>query len=139
MLLPNFNISYYFIGMFFGFMHYAVQKVIPEIEQNKFGIIKLNEGNNLLKDEEEIMIPKIDKSFCINRVSYSNDLFSYDNKKEKEGFAREKDLETKLLESKSIRIRRNATGKLSNKLLKKEKTNDLLDNIQIKLKMIIIQ
>ena len=128
MLLPNFNFSYYLIGMFFGFMHYTVQKVMPEIEQNKYEIMNLNEENILLKDEEEKMVPKIDKSFSINRASYNIDLFSYDNKEEKEGFASGKNLKVKLLDSNSIKIRRNITGKLSNNLLKKVKTNDLLVN-----------
>ena len=100
MLLPNFNLSYYLIGMFFGFMHYTVQKVMPEIEQNKYEIMNLNEENILLKDEEEKMVPKIDKSFSINRASYNIDLFSYDNKEEKEGFVSGKNLKVKLCSKK---------------------------------------
>jgi hypothetical protein len=128
MLLPNFNLPYYLIGMFFGLMHYTVQKIMPEIEQNKQEITNLNEENNLFKDEEEKMIPKIEKNNNINRLSYDPDFFSYENKKEKEGFVTEKDLNTKLLDSNSNKIRRNTTHELSNNLLKKAKTNNLLEN-----------
>ena len=128
MLLPNFNLSYYLIGMFFGLMHYTVQKIIPEIEQNEYEIINLNKTNNLLKDEEEKMIPKIEKSNCINRGSYNYDLFYYANKKEKEDFTNEKDLETNFLDYNSTRIRRNITEKISNKFSKKAKENKLLEN-----------
>ena len=127
MLLPNFNLPYYLIGMFFGLMHYTVQKIMPEIEQNKQEITNLNEENNLFKDEEEKMIPKIDKNNNSNRLSYDPSLFSYVNKKEKEGFTSKKDLNNKLLDySSPIKIKRNTIHKFSNKL--KEKTNNLLEN-----------
>jgi len=130
MLLPNFNLSYFFIGMFFGLMQYTVQKVIPEIEQNGFKIVNLNKDINLLKDEEEKMMPKIEKNYCGNRVSYNYDLFSFDNKKEKEGFASEKDLESNLLDSNSTKIRRNRTGKFSDDFFKKEKNNNNSNKIE---------
>jgi len=120
MLLPNFNLPYYLIGMFFGLMHYTLRRVLPEMEQNGYEIVNLNKGNNLLKDEEEKMIPKIENSFCVNRLSYDYDLFSNANKKEKKGFASEKDLNIKLLDSHSNKIKRNKTSK---NRLRQSKTN----------------
>ena len=66
------------------------------------------------------MIPKIENSFCANRLSYNNGLFYNANKKEKKGFVSEKDLNIKLLDSNSNKIKRNITSK---NLLKKAKTN----------------
>ena len=117
MLLPYFNLSYYLIGMFFGLMQYTLHKIMTEIEQNRYESINLIEDSNLLKDEEKKMILNMHKINSDNRITYNNNLFSFANKKEKESCNFGKNLDTKLLESKTFRNKRNASVSISNNLL----------------------